>query len=181
MSIIVFDTETTSLLAPEIAGADAQPHLVEFAGVKINHQLQTIDQLNFMVKPRVPIPEDATKVHGYTDETVKGMKPFAAHWRILADWFLGATHCVGHNLQYDKLVLSWELIRIGKQLNFPWPPGAICTVEEIQKLKGYRMSLSDLYVELMGESFHNAHSAVADVQATAKVFIKMVEKEMIKL
>ncbi len=181
MSIIVFDTETTSLLAPEIAGQAAQPHLVEFAGIKLEEQLAVVDKLTFIVKPPVDIPEDATKVHGYTNDTVANEKPFAAYWKRLANWFVGATHCVGHNLLYDKNVIQWELTRIGKQMNFPWPPGAICTVEEIQKIKGYRMTLTDLYVELMGSTFADAHSATADVQATSEVFRAMVTKGMIKL
>ncbi len=181
MTIVVFDTETTSLLAPEIAGADAQPYLIEFSGTKLSMDLIVIDKLNVMCKPKIPIPEGSTKVHGYTDETVKSLKPFAAHWKAIASFFIGTKYCVGHNLLYDKLVLNWELTRIGKHLNFPWPPGAICTVEEIQKIKGFRMNLQDLYTELVGESFTHAHSADADVAATVKVFTTMVERKMITL
>ena len=181
MSIIVFDTETTDFLAPEIAGAARQPHMIEFACIKLNGELQEVDRLVILMNPKVPIPEAATKVHGYTDETVKSLKPFAAFWKQIATFFIGSTHAVGHNLLFDKNIVHWELIRIGKQMNFPWPPGAICTVEAIQKIKGHRMNLMDLYVELMGETFTGAHSANADVEATMKVFVRMVEKEMIKL
>jgi DNA polymerase III subunit epsilon len=125
MNIIVFDTETTGLLAPIAAGQEYQPHLVEFYGIRMTDKFELREQLTFRCRP----PIEAVKVHGITDEMVADQASFVQLLPEITHFFLGSHIAVGHNLMYDKMVLYWELVRIGKTLNFPWSPGAICTSE----------------------------------------------------
>jgi DNA polymerase III epsilon subunit-like protein len=111
---------------------------------------------------------------------LRGYKPFALHYKSLAYFFTGATHLIGHNLMFDKHMLRYELARIDKVTNFPWPVHNICTVEECVALKGHRMSLSDLHFDLLGETFQETHTAKADTLALRNVYRKMIEKEMIE-
>jgi DNA polymerase III epsilon subunit-like protein len=179
MSVIFIDTETTNLLAVEAADLVNQPHVVEICCIKTNIWLEKPTVLSVLVKPPIRIPDEVIKIHHITNEDVQNKKPFAGHYHELAAFFLGATHLVGHNLQFDKRILENELKRINKLTQFPWPVNNICTVEEIRKIKGHRMSLGDLHEELFGVRFEEAHRAEADTQALVRVFKAMVEKDML--
>lgn len=179
MMIVFLDTETTALLAVEAAGVEHQPHIVEIYLLKTNYDFTGEQVYHQIIKPPVSIPEVVSKVHGITDEQVKNEKPFAAYYRSIAQFFTGVTHMVGHNLQYDKRVILYELERINKVTNFPWPIYNICTVEEIQKIKGFRMNLSDLHEELFGIRFESAHSADADTRALFRIYQEMVKRAMV--
>jgi DNA polymerase-3 subunit alpha len=179
--IIVFDTETTGLLAPMAADVNHQPYLVEFFGMKLNWDFETLEVLNFRCRPPIMIPEEATKIHGITNEDVSHCKRFAEHFLELGNFFLGTKVAVGHNLMFDTMVLHWELARIGRVTSFPWPMRQICTAEISQQNKGFRQNLTDLHIELFGVGFTDAHSASADCATTSKCFIEMVNKGMIAI
>lgn len=180
MSIVFLDTETTSLLAVEAADLVNQPYIVEISCIKCNLENEDQDILSLLIKPPITIPDEVIKIHGITNEQVARQKPFAGHYRDLAKFFVGVSHMIGHNLQFDKRMLENELRRIHKVTNFPWPPYNICTVEEIMKIKGHRMSLGDLHEELFGVRFEEAHRAEADTQALVRVYKEMVKREMVK-
>src|SRR4029078_5394991 len=150
MSIIVWDTETTGLLA--VSGADIkhQPHLIDLYAIKLTDDLVRFNTFHVRCKPPIPIPLDATKVHGITDHDVVECHSFAGVYPAIAEFFLGSRVLVGHNLLYDKMVLYYELMRIGKNLNFPWATGGVCTAEVSSQYHGYRMNLTDLHISLFG-------------------------------
>ena len=181
MNIIFMDTETTSLLAVEAADLYQQPYIVEITCIKTNYELAILDVFTTLMLPAIQIPEEVTKIHGISNAEVVGQKPFAGHYRQLANFFVGVTHLVGHNLQFDKRMLEYELRRINKVTSFPWPPNNICTVEEIQKIKGYRMSLSNLHTELFGIGFEEAHRSEPDTRALVRVYKEMINKQMTEL
>jgi len=181
MSLIVFDTETTGLTAPGAAALEHQPYLVELVAIKLNDALQEIDNLSLRCKPPIDIPDEATKIHGITNEMVAHLQPFAFFYPLLSQFFLGAEYVIGHNVMFDKLVLYYELVRLGKQLQFPWPPGAICTADHSLQQHGFRMNLQDLHIHLFEESFVGAHSAMADCRVTMKCFVAMVDQGVIVL
>ena len=52
---IVFDTETTGLLKPEIVDLDQQPYIIEYYGAKIDKDFNLIDELWFKCKPPIKI------------------------------------------------------------------------------------------------------------------------------
>lgn len=180
MNFIFLDTETTALLAVEAAELQHQPHIVELFCLKTNEHLEPFSMFHTLIKPPIKIPNEVTKIHGIDDDKVADHKPFAGHYRQLANYFVGVTHLVGHNLQYDKRMLIYELSRINKQHSFPWPPRDICTVEEIQKHKGHRMSLGDLHEELFGQRFDAAHSAEADTKALLRIYREMINRQWTK-
>ncbi len=179
--IIVFDTETSGLLAPQAAEIQHQPHLVELVAMRYDRRLNHIDTLKLRCKPGIPIPLEATKVHGITNEMVSQDLPFAAHYQSLAEYFTGCIVMVGHNCLYDKMVVYYELLRIGKSLNFPWAVRDIDTIEVTQQHFGHRLNLTDTHSWLFGSGFDSAHSADNDCSATAKCFAEMVRREMVVL
>jgi DNA polymerase III epsilon subunit-like protein len=178
--IIFMDTETTSLLAIEAADLAHQPHIIEIACVKTDYDFNITDIYTTLIKPPIRIPLEVINIHGITDEEVSGQKPFAGYYRQLSSFFIGVTHLIGHNLQFDKRMLENELKRINRVTNFPWPPKNICTVEEIMKIKGHRMSLSDLHFELFGQGFEEAHRAESDTMALVSVYKTMIYRKMVE-
>ena len=180
MSVIFMDTETTALLAVEAADLEQQPYIVEIACVKTNIFLDKPEVFSQLIKPPIRIPGEVINIHHITNEDVAYKKPFAGYYKQLASFFMGATHLIGHNLQFDKRVLENELKRINKVTSFPWPPNNICTVEEIMKIKGHRMSLGDLHEELFGVRFIEAHRAEADTMALVRVFKEMINRNWVR-
>lgn len=181
MTIIVFDTETTGLLAPIAAGQEYQPHLIDLYAIKLSDNLELIDTFTIRCRPPIEIPDEAIKVHGITNDDIKDAGPFSSVYLAISNFFLGSDYLVGHNLMYDKMVLYWELFRLGKVMNFPWSIRGICTAEASSQHLGYRLNLTDLHMKLFSESFTGAHSASSDCEITAKCFIEMVNREMIVL
>jgi DNA polymerase-3 subunit alpha len=77
-------------------------------------------------------------------------------------------------------MLSLEFRRLGMlEEVIKWPVIRICTVEQTEWYKGYRLSLTALYEELFGEPFPDAHRARVDVQALTRVFLELRKREEI--
>jgi DNA polymerase III epsilon subunit-like protein len=189
--MIVFDTETTNLTAPEAAPIDQQPCVTEFAAIKLEErykpgakknaapELVEVARFEFLCNPKVPIPLEAIKITGITNDMVADKPPFAAFVPALCDFFLGERVVIAHNLSYDIAVLYHELRRIGRVTAFPWPPSQICTVEATMNIKGFRMNLGALHAELTGKPHEGAHRAMADVEALVRVVRELRKKGMI--
>lgn len=176
MTTIIWDVETTGLLAPGAASLSQQPYIIEIAAIKIDQKNNTeLGSLHLIINPMVPISETITKITGFTNALVANKKPFVAHWKEIAEFWRGCDTIVGHNVMFDKMVLFWELKRIGKENNFPWAINDICTIETVQKWLGHRMNLMDLHVKLFGEVFASAHSAMNDAHATRRCYFRMIE------
>lgn len=175
--MIVFDTETTDLTQPEAAPIEQQPHIIEFAGIKLDDKtLKEIGRMEFLCKPPVIIPPESVKITGITNEMVKGKPPFVSYIPLLVDFFLGEWVLVAHNLSFDVTILRYSLSRYGRVTSFPWPPIQICTVEATLNMKGFRLNLGVLYKELTGEDHKDAHRAMPDVEALAKV-VRILRKK----
>lgn len=88
---VIIDFETTGL-------EDAKP-----VSVCIINQKGDI-LLNTLINPGIPIPADATRIHGITDEMVASAPTFAelyVHFGVI----MHGKHWVGFNLGFDKGVL----------------------------------------------------------------------------
>jgi DNA polymerase III epsilon subunit-like protein len=175
--MIVFDTEATDLLKPEGVPLNEQPHLVEFAGIKLDdNTLKEKARLEFMVNPGVPLPPTFSKITGIREEHVKDKKPLINHYKELVDFFLGESIMVAHNVSYDKGILKFALLRLDKLLNFPWPPIHICTVEASYGLKNFRLKLGLLHEMATGKPHKDAHRAMGDVEALCTC-VRWLKKE----
>lgn len=177
MTTIVYDVETTGLLKAESAPINLQPHITELFAAKIDDDCNVIATYNQMFKVPIPLDEKVTKITGITDEMLIDKNPFIAHWREVADFFSGCPVMVAHNLSFDRDCLYYELKRINKQLNFPWPQEHVCTIEKSFHYKNYRLNLGALHEYLFNEKFEGAHRAEADVMALVKCYKEMKARE----
>ncbi len=167
-------------MAPMAASQEFQPHLVEIAAIKLDDNLNQIGKLHLRCKPRIPIPSEATKIHNITDADIKDCPAFVGIYKELCEFFLGSTTLVGHNVNFDRSIIYWELARLGKVIQFPWPMNHVCTAEISSQMQGFRLTLQDLHLQLFGEIFYGAHSAQVDCEITAKCYCKLVEIQMVK-
>ena len=81
----------------------------------------------------------------------------------------GAIKLVAHNLPFDRKVLKFDLERIDRLLQFPWPYEHICTVEVGESVWGKKRKLGDIHKEVTGEEIKDAHRSVNDVEATIRI------------
>ena len=166
-SVLVFDTETTGLLAPRAARISRQPSIIEFYGEIIDG-----DEIHYLFNPEMKLPHFITTITGLRDNDLKDKPPFRSRAKKIVDFIERADIIVAHNLSFDKGIIDINLERA--KLDPPkWPRG-ICTVEATEHLYGRRMSLTDLYVDVFGQGF-KAHRAKEDVKALIKVFEKLLE------
>lgn len=182
--MIIFDTETTELVAPEASNINRQPRIVEFAAIRVmNESLLPMAgikcQLESFINPGVPIPPESTKITGITNDMVKTLPKFSAFYESLWNFFLGEDTIVAHNLAFDSNVLRYELTRIDKQFKFPWPPKQICTVEASIGLAGHRLNLGKLHEIATGAPHPEAHRALSDVEALLRCVRWMRKKRLL--
>ena len=177
MITVLFDTETTGLLKPSANSVDDQPEIVELYCVMIDDEFNPIGEFESFFKPRIPITEELTKIHGITNEMVADAPSFSDKALDLAKFFTGTDCLVAHNLPFDRSMLANELIRCDKLINVPWPRLHVCTVEMAMPIEQRRMSLSNLHKYATGAPHEGAHRAKADVHALVRCYHWMLERE----
>jgi DNA polymerase III epsilon subunit-like protein len=180
--MIIFDTETTGLPKSSIVDLDKQPKIIEFAAIKLNDEtLEEVERLEFLVNPKEKLEPIIKKITGLTDSDLENEKPFTAYYGQLAKFFLGEKYCIAHNLEFDMNLLKFELMRIGRETQFPYCPGQICTVNKTLHLNNYRLSLSKLYKYLFNQEMKEAHRAMVDVEHLTKCVKELIKREIIRI
>ena len=93
--------------------------------------------------------------------------------------FKAAKVIVGHNIDFDKKIISAELYRL-RQRDIMNSKKSLCTMKaatnycKIPGPYGYKHpKLQELHEKLFGCEFEDAHNSLSDVKATLKCFIEM--------
>jgi DNA polymerase III subunit epsilon len=108
--IIFFDLETT--------GTDiTNDCIVELAVLKINPD-GTEDKIVRRFNPGIPIPAEATAVHGITNDDVQNQPSFSSLAAKLAPFFKDADMGGFNILRFDMPLLVEEFLRAGVELPF---------------------------------------------------------------
>ncbi len=171
---LIFDTETTSLIKNSAQRLDKQPHIIEFFGLTLNEELEEVEVWQSLFSHHKPLPEDTIRITGITDDIIAGAPFFFTKAEEIKAHIESHDCVAAHNLNYDMSVVDFEMDRANLKVN--WPEERICTVEQTEYLKGFRLSLTALHVYLFEEEFKNAHRAEGDVRALTKCFIKLKER-----
>ncbi len=168
--MIVCDTETTGLIEPMSLPLDRQPHIVEFAAIKLDDvTLEEVGRMEFLCKPPVQLTPEIMGITNLTNEILADKPPFAFYFEELVEFFLGQRHFVAHNAAFDASMIAFECRRLGLGGRFPWPRNHICTVEKSNHIDGFRLKLAQLHEKATGENHINhAHRAMADTEALVK-------------
>jgi DNA polymerase-3 subunit alpha len=177
MLTLIFDTETTDLMHNSQLPLTAQPRIIEFYGHIINTKGETVDELEFMCDPGVPVTKTITEITGIHAKDVVGKPAFSKKAPAVVRLLGSCDMVVGHNLAFDFSVVNVEFKRCQEaRITLPeitWPIRRLCTVQETEWIKGYRLSLSALHEHLFGTPFEGAHRARQDVQALTRCYMAL--------
>jgi DNA polymerase-3 subunit epsilon len=160
-----FDLETTGLDV-------TQDRIVEIAIVKLNPNGST-ETFHQLVNPEMNIPPEIAEIHGITNEKVKNALIFRELAKDIAD-FIGEADLAGYNSnKFDIPVLAEEFLRA----EHPFDVGARQFVD-VQNIfhKMEQRTLAAAYQFYCQKELTNAHSALADVDATKEVLLAQLEK-----
>lgn len=191
MKILVFDTETTGFINKKDPNLEAQPYIIQFAGILgelKDGEYTEIERKNIFIKPPIAIPYGASQVHHIYDIDVKDAPNMADSHDEMMSFLSRADAIIGHNIEYDEDMIKLELKRLEK-LHLYAPDQVICTMKttvDFCAIQGNGMrfkypKLGELHKKLFGEYFVGAHDAMVDVEATLKCFLELEKKWVLAL
>jgi len=126
----------------------------------------TTDIRSRRVKPGIPIPMEATAVHGITDEDVRDCPEFSAIAHGFSE-FIADCDFAGFNVAgFDLKVLEAEFLRVG--IRFSWRDRSVVDAMKIFFNREPR-DLSGALRFYCGREYAAAHGAKSDVLATLEV------------
>ncbi len=160
-----FDTETTGL-------DPRQCRIVEIGGIRFD-RLGPGARFNSLVDPSSPMPAEASRINGITDEMLRG-QPTARD--VLPDFlsFSGGTVLVAHNAPFDVSFVNEELSRLGRPaLANRVVDTRILAREVFPGLPKY--ALQDLAARF-GIEARDAHRAEDDARVCMELFLLCVER-----
>ena len=163
--ICFFDIESTGV-ETETA------RIIELACIKYNID-GTQEEKTIIVNPEIPIPLEASEVHGITDEDVKDKPVFRQYAQSVRNWFDGCDLAGFNSDSYDVPLLSAEFERAGLE-GINWNPNLLDIIKLYRLL--YPNTLSDVYKRLTGKELEGAHGAVADIKATKEIADILIPK-----
>lgn len=181
--ILFVDTETTGLPSYHLDPDDLlQPHVIQMT-ILDEHEMR----LNEYAIPAVPIPPQATAIHGIDDEMIRCVGRPRVEVAMLT-WGLlrRASLIVGFNIAFDRFVTESLLQRA--RISMPWPP-VFCCMKATRPLlnlpptqrqidAGYgnepkMPSLAEAYGAICGKAIRCAHDSLADTEATRELFFTL--------
>ena len=163
-TFVVFDIETTGL-------SKENDKITEIGAVKIENG-KIIDRFSTFVNPQRTLSEEIVKLTNITDEMLKD----APLIDIVLPQFLefcGDSVLVAHNAGFDV-----GFIRNNAQvLHMPSVDNTVLDTVELSRtllpeLKKHKLNI---VAEHLGVSLEGHHRAVHDAEATAKIFIKLID------
>jgi DNA polymerase III subunit epsilon len=133
-----------------------------------------IETRNVFVNPTIPIPIEASEVHGITDEMVATCPTFKQIAKSLTQYISGCD-LAGYNIvNYDIPLLKEELIRADVDFSFD-DMNFIDLMVIYMKL--HKRDLSACFKHYTGKELEGAHNAMNDTLACADIFDAMKESE----
>jgi DNA polymerase-3 subunit epsilon len=163
--IAFLDLETTGINL-------ASDRIVEIAIVKIHPDgSETVKRK--LINPQIPIPKEASDIHGITNEMVKDAPTFRQVGNEVKQ-FLEQCDLAGYNSnRFDWPLLVEEFLRAGQE--FDLGGRRMLDVQKIYHVLEPR-TLSAAYKFYCDKTLTNAHSAEVDARATWEVFAAQVER-----
>lgn len=192
--LFVVDTETT--------GLDVQnDRIVEF-GLQQWTSEGLIKEWRSLVNPEILIPEQATKSHKITNALLNACqvcklpilrsemleesdgrercrcetpKPVPTFRQLAESLARGMTNCdfAGKNVRFDLRIIAAEMARV--RVEWSYLGARILDNDRIEALANPR-SLSHLYEKYTGQKHEDAHTALADVQASSVVLYYQMQQ-----
>lgn len=163
--IIFLDLETTGIDV-------SRDRIVEISLVKVTPDGKKEIKTR-RVNPEMPIPAEASAVHGIFDEDVAGEPVFRSIARSLANYMEGCDLGGFNSNRFDIPLLVEEFIRAGVDVDFK--KRRFVDVQNIFHIKEKR-TLEAAYKFYCDKDLTDAHSAEADTLATFEVLEAQLER-----
>lgn len=184
---LIFDTETTGFPNERFpSDHPSQPHVVQLCAILADMDGTVRSSLNLIIDAGVEIPKAASDIHGITAEIAEryGVDPLVA-CQAFANMAKPASHMIAHNFPFDRNLMQ---IAYQRTHGAPCPTfdgkRQFCTMRAMtdicriphQSGRGGSFKwpkLQEAHKHLFGEEFEGAHDALADAQATLRIFIEL--------
>lgn len=158
MKVIVFDTETTGLIPSyntSLYDTKKYPYIVQLSWLLFdvdNDKLLNVGDHIIKLPPGQTISEEASNIHGITNEIMRSKGVPARHaLQEFANDLKQANVCVAHNIKFDKRMVRVEFIR-NKMIDYihkgnqsmyctMYNSVDICKIPRVSKLQEARMML----------------------------------------
>ena len=162
--VVFLDLETT--------GIDVvKDRIVEIALLKV-HLDGTEEELLQRVNPEMPISEEATRVHGITNEDVAGEPTFKEVAKKMAKFIEGCDLAGFNSNRFDIPLLAEEFLRADVDIDMK--KRKFIDVQAIFH-KMEKRTLAAAYLFYCKKPLIDAHSALADTRATYEVLQAQLE------
>ncbi|MBL1280239.1 MAG: 3'-5' exonuclease [Fluviicola sp.] len=164
-SLAIFDIEATGL-------SITSDRIVEIAIVKIAPDGSRTDFLK-RVNPQIPIPKEVSEIHGIYDEDIKD-EPTLKDILPELEAFIADADFAGYNSnKFDLPMLAEELLRAGSTVDL-----SVKKHIDVQNIfhKMEQRTLIAAYSFYCQKNLENAHTALADAEATWEVLDAQIDK-----
>ena len=163
---VLFDTETTGI--DPLTG----DRIIEIAALELIRDLPTGKFFHALIDPERDIPEEATRVHGFSRSDLMGKPKFID---VVDDFlaFIGNDKLVAHNAAFDFGFVNAELARLCLA---PLSPDRMIDTLAMARARfpGLPNSLDALCRRFdIDLSERTTHNALLDCRLTAKVYIEL--------
>lgn len=163
--IVFFDLETTgtNILSDRI---------IEIAAIRIGTDASETKK-EWRINPGIPIPPEATAIHGISDADVTDAPLFGELSKEIFDFFKNCDLGGYNHIKFDIPVLIEEFARV--DMEFSLKNRRLIDAQRIF----FRMeprTLSAAYRFYCDKNLENAHSAMADTEATFEVLKAQIER-----
>lgn len=163
--LVVLDLETTGTWIEK-------DRIVEIAMIKVLPD-GTREVYHRRVNPGMPIPAIVSALIGITNEDVKE-EPFFRDIAAEVTAFIGEANLGGFNIErFDLPLLEREMFEAG--IKFEWQKHGIYDSQKVYHLNEKR-DLTAAYRFYCQKDLENAHTALADTQATLEILTAQVAK-----
>ncbi len=165
VTFVAFDIETTGL-------KPVFDRIVEIGSVKFRGE-RVLETFGGLVDPQIPIPAETTRVHGITDQMVKG-KPVID--QVLSDFvaFIGDAVPVAHNSSFDVSFIAYDLSRLHLTAS-SLPILDTCSLSR-SLFPGLPSHSLENLAKWFYIHFKTSHRAVADAKICMKIFKECILK-----
>ncbi|BDV43652.1 DNA polymerase III subunit epsilon [Geotalea uraniireducens] len=161
---VAIDVETTGL-------SPARGDRVIEVGAVALEAGEVVGEFVSLVAPGRPIPHHVSRIHGITDEMLRGQPRPEEIYPALRE-FIGGGTLVAHNARFDLVFLRHEFGRLGLGLD----NSAVCTLmmarQRLSHLADHRLETVARHL-LGGLQVGRLHRALDDARLTARVWEAM--------
>ena len=171
--LVVFDLETTGTQVGVDRIVEIAMIKVEVDGTVIRKPEKSGAENRILVNPEMPIPIEASLVHGVYDKDVEGKYTFGQIAAGLAK-FLEGCDLGGYNSnRFDVPMLAEEFLRVG--VEFRIEGRSLIDVQNIFH-KMEQRTLKAAYKFYCDKNLDGAHEAMPDTSATLEILVEQLDR-----